>query len=795
MTPDRFSKICDNVKKYSVLKGEHFMNIFRSKKTIAWLGVGILLTAIAIFPAGLSSLAGYSDQAAGNNPTEEATFFNQPTNQVIVKYKSLGLQSDAVSPMSSVQLERLSEAAGVSVTYFREMSGDAHVLRLPERLPLEQVQAISENLMQLPEVEYAEPDAIMYPMLTPNDPQYTNQWHYFAPSAGNYGINAPAAWDITTGSASIVAAVIDTGITNHSEFSGRTVPGYDFISDTFISNDSDGRDNNPSDPGDWAAANYCYAGSPAEDSSWHGTHTAGTIGAGSNNGAGVTGINWNSKILPIRVLGKCGGTTSDIVDGMRWAAGLSVSGVPANANPAKVMNLSLGGSGSCSATWQNAITAINGAGATVVVSAGNSNANASGYTPASCSGVITIAATNRNGSRAYYSNYGTTVEISAPGGETIISTNGVLSTLNTGTQGPVADTYEYYQGTSMSAPHVTGVVSLLYSLSPSLTPAQVLSIIQNTATAFPGGSTCNTTNCGTGIVNAGNAVAIPPRVSSLNPNTAAAGSGALTLHVLGGNFINGATILVNGSARTTSFVSSSELTTLLSVSDLSVSTTLNISVRKTDVTYGTLTTESLPFTVGGGSLDYPAYLPLVMNRWPPVPYTPVLNPIDNSGGDDFYDVCWNTAQLATSYTLQEDEDAAFGSPTARYTGSSTCKSIFSQPYGTFYYRVKATNSYGESNWSNTQTVTVRPPQSNVYVDNGTGETLYFEVYGTGIGEKSFSPGEYFYGSFDAGTYTYHASGWCGTLTEEYYYYTGTVTQYFYCSSYTAQREEGSLRVR
>jgi subtilisin family serine protease len=381
--------------------------------------------------------------------------------------------------------------------------------------------------MTLPEVEYAEPDAILQHTLIPNDPQYSNQWHYFAPSAGNYGINAPAAWDITTGSASIVAAVIDTGITNHADLIGRTVPGYDFISDPLVANDGDGRDSDPSDPGDWitaADASGYFAGCAITNSSWHGTHTAGTIGAASNNSLGVAGINWNSKILPVRVLGKCGGYTSDIVDGMRWAAGLTVSGVPNNANPAKVINLSLGGSGACSTTSQNAIDAITAAGTTVVVSAGNSNADASGFNPANCNGVITVAATDRNGSRAYYSNYGATVEISAPGGAQSYANdpNGILSTLNTGTQGPVADTYVYYQGTSMAAPHVTGVVSLLYSLNPLLTPAQVLQILQDTVTNFPSGSTCNTTNCGNGIVNAGAAVAYVSGVATSTPTATSA---------------------------------------------------------------------------------------------------------------------------------------------------------------------------------------------------------------------------------------------------------------------------------
>ncbi len=472
--------------------------------------ISLLLCLALLYPIKALARALWGASSTANAAAApQAVPQELPTNQLILKYKNPASLNELSGAARASQVQRLSEAAGVTLEFVRQMSGEAQVLRLPERMPLDQVQAIAARLMTLPEVDYAEPDAILQHTLEPNDPQYPNQWHYVAPSAGNYGINAPAAWDITTGSASIVAAVIDTGITNHADLSGRTVPGYDFIGDLAVANDGNGRDSNPSDPGDWISANECYPGSPAQNSSWHGTHTAGTVGAASNNSLGVAGVNWTSMILPVRVLGKCGGYTSDIDDGMTWAAGLAVPGVPNNPNPAKVLNLSLGGqSPTCDTATQDAVNAITAAGATVVVSAGNSNADASGFSPANCTGVITVAATNRNGSRAWYSNYGATVEISAPGGDTsVLSSNGVLSTLNTGAQGPVADTYAYYQGTSMSAPHVTGVVSLLYSLNPSLTPGQVLTILQNTVTSFPGGSTCNTSICGSGIVNAGAAVA------------------------------------------------------------------------------------------------------------------------------------------------------------------------------------------------------------------------------------------------------------------------------------------------
>ena len=431
-----------------------------------------------------------------------------PTDQVILQYAP-GAAGSGSAGAAAAQMDALSAAAGVTLTYFREMSGDAHVLKLPGRLDVAEVQAIADRLRTLPDVAYAEPDLVLRPMLVPNDPQYSNQWHYFAPVPGTYGANLPGAWDLTLGDASQRVAVLDTGILfTHPDLVGRTVAGYDFITNVSMANDGDGRDANPADPGDWEPEDACFAGSSPRDSSWHGTHVAGTIGAASNNAVGVAGINWISPIQPVRVLGRCGGAMSDIADAIRWSAGLSVGGVPNNATPARVINMSLGGPGACGATLQNAINAAVGAGAVVVVAAGNSNADASGHNPANCSNVITVAASNRDGNRAFYSNFGSVVEIAAPGGETnSMSTNGVLSTLNTGTTTPSTDTYGYYQGTSMAAPHVAGIASLVLSANPALTPAQVLSILQTTVTPFPGGSTCSTSTCGTGIVNAGTAVA------------------------------------------------------------------------------------------------------------------------------------------------------------------------------------------------------------------------------------------------------------------------------------------------
>lgn len=434
-----------------------------------------------------------TDASAAENATTGAS--PAGIDQIIVHYRST---TQATTTDHADQAEALGQTIGVNLQYVREMSGGDFILKLPSRLSEAEVHAIANRIAQQPNIEYAEADIILRHQLTPNDTRYNEQWHYFAPVGNNYGVDLPTAWNITTGAANIVVAVLDTGILNHADLAGRTVAGYDFITNIATANDGNGRDANPSDPGDWC---------PPFASSWHGTHVAGTIGAKSNNNLGVAGINWESKIQPVRVLGVCGGAYSDIIDAIRWAAGLNVPAVPANATPAKVINMSLSGSGSCGSSLQSAITDATNAGVVVVVAASNDNDNAANYQPASCNGVITVASTNRAGNRAPYSNYGATIEISAPGGDMSSSTtNGVLSTLNTGTTTPAADTYAFYQGTSMAAPHVAGIVSLMFSINASLSPSQVLNILQTTRTPFPSGSNCTTSLCGSGIINAAAAV-------------------------------------------------------------------------------------------------------------------------------------------------------------------------------------------------------------------------------------------------------------------------------------------------
>lgn len=408
------------------------------------------------------------------------------------------------------------------------------------------------------EVEYAEPDRRMTRLATPNDLYFLSgptgagpavgQWYLRAPdSSAPAAINAVGAWDLSKGGAAgqgVIVAVLDTGIrSEHPDLANKLVAGYDMVTDTGISNDGDGRDSDPSDPGDWVSASEArtgtFASCPQADSSWHGTQVAGIIGAETNasNALGVAGTGWNVRIQPVRVLGKCFGYESDIAAGIQWAAGVSVAGLPVNPNPAKVINLSLGGTGNCSTTYQNAINAAVARGVTVVVAAGNTAGHAVGA-PGNCNNVITVAAVRHVGTKVGYSDVGTQVTLAAPGGNCVQPDGSgqcdypIMTTVNAGTTSPGASTYsngttDPSVGTSFSAPQVSGVAALMLALQPSLTPSTVKTYLQRGVRAFPttGGSTgiaqcrspngidqlecyCTTSTCGAGMLDASASVAL-----------------------------------------------------------------------------------------------------------------------------------------------------------------------------------------------------------------------------------------------------------------------------------------------
>ena len=381
----------------------------------------------------------------------------------------------------------------LALAHLRRMTQGADVITASEKLDRAGATILMQQIAQNPNVEYVEIDRRNHAFLTPNDPSYSAQWGF---QSGAGGIKANEAWDTTSGAGSVVA-ILDTGITSHTELNANVLPGYDFIIDTAVSNDGDGRDSNPADPGDWTTAGACYSGSPASNSSWHGTHVAGTVAALTNNGVGVAGTAYGAKIVPVRVLGTCGGYDSDIADAMIWASGGTVSGVPANANPADAINLSLGGSGACGATTQAAINTAVANGTTLAIAAGNDNANVSGSSPANCANVIAVGSITSTGARSSFSNYGAGVDIAAPG-------SSITSTLNSGTQGPGSQSYASYSGTSMATPHVAGVIALIQSVSnPAKTPAQIEALLKSTARAFP---STPSQPIGAGILNAKAAV-------------------------------------------------------------------------------------------------------------------------------------------------------------------------------------------------------------------------------------------------------------------------------------------------
>ncbi|MBF6022580.1 S8 family peptidase [Lysobacter niastensis] len=400
-------------------------------------------------------------------------------------------------------------ATVLGVQHVRRMAVGADVVRLSRGLNQAEADALLAQLRSDPSVEFAQPDYLrQHTDFTPNDTRYADlQWHYHDASAG---IRMPQAWDASTGGG-VVVAVLDTGYLDHADLNANIVPGYDFIIDTEVSGDGDGRDADAHDPGDWLGSG---------ESSFHGTHVAGTVAAMTNNALGVAGVAFNAKVQPVRVLGHGGGYTSDIADAITWSSGGHVDGVPDNANPAEVINMSLGGGSKCSddPVTQAAIDGAVSRGVTVVVAAGNSNYDAAFFSPASCKGVITVGATGKTGARASYSNYGATVAVAAPGGDYngIAPDYGAVWSLgNAGAQTPEAspagDRLTGMMGTSMASPHVAGVVALMQSAAvaagkPALTPAQVKTLLRTTSTAFPVTPPVSTP-IGSGIVNAAAAVA------------------------------------------------------------------------------------------------------------------------------------------------------------------------------------------------------------------------------------------------------------------------------------------------
>ncbi len=457
-------------------------------------------------------------------------------DQLIIRYHDdvqarMAKSSKASDPqfMARMAEHYVAKATGLQVSYKRAMSAKtgAHVLRLPYAMDVEQARMYAGQLMEnQPDIDYAEPDYRRYPMRTmPNDPQVNRQWHLMSPADFAGAANVVNAWDLTKGSADIVVAVLDEGMTNHVDLQSNLVggsaakSGYDMVGDD-PAGDGDGRDSDPSNPGASVSSN--------EDSAWHGTVVGGLIAARPDNNKFVAGVGWNTRLAAVRILSESGGYLSDQVDGMLWAGGEKVPGVPNNKNPALILNMSIGTDSfeTCSRTEQNAVDVLTKKGVSIVVAAGNENRNVEDSAPANCTGVISVSGVTKEGARAPFANYGELNDIAAPASD-------IFSTFNTGKRAPGSDTAKADSGTSQSAPQVAGVLALMLAANDKLLDENIVpkaeltqfleKKLKQSARPFPEGAgdsddpkgcnpdsekscVCTTATCGAGLLDALRAV-------------------------------------------------------------------------------------------------------------------------------------------------------------------------------------------------------------------------------------------------------------------------------------------------
>ncbi len=471
-------------------------------------------------------------------------------------------QSDRVSSLSS--------RAKIGLSPMRNMGAGIQLVEVQDNN--QSLEAVAAQLRADPEVEFVTLDHRRFAHAVPSDLLYPGQW--YLQSAQIAAVRADAAWDLTKGSNGIVVAVLDTGVRfEHPDLGrasqgGKLLPGYDFVSSEggggfLVANDGNGWDADPSDPGDWInssdTAKAQFKGCTVADSSWHGSRTSGMIGALTNNSKGIAGVNWNAWLLPVRVLGKCGGFDSDIIAGMRWAAGLHVDGVPDNPYPAKILNMSLGNSDASQCqTYQPVVNELKSHGVLVVASAGNEGGPVD--EPANCAGVLAVAGLRHAGTKVGYSNLGPQISISAPAGNCVNSNGGpCLFSLDTTTDkgltvasgSTYTDQTNFNLGTSFSAPLAAGVTGLMLAVNGKLDPSLLIERLGRGARTFPAPSVdsagaplpachipanssdlqkaecvCTTAVCGAGVLDAAGAVqeALRPIASIRASGTVAVGA-------------------------------------------------------------------------------------------------------------------------------------------------------------------------------------------------------------------------------------------------------------------------------
>jgi thermitase len=554
-----------------------------------------------------------------------------------------------------------------NATYLRTLlDGKVQLWQVPEGQELD----IAASLAAEPNIEYAEPNYRYYAVNTPNDPDFGKQW-------GHTLMHSTAAWDVTTGSSSITIAIIDTGIDpSHPDLSGKIVAGYDFY-------------DNDSDP---------------TDTNGHGTHVSGISAAVTNNGVGGAGMDWNARIMPIRVLGTTGsGYTSDIVDGINWAY----------QHGAKVLNMSLGGP-SYSSSMQAAINAAHGAGSLVVAAMGNDNTSTPSY-PAAYDNVLAVAAVGPSDTKSSFSNYGSHCDVAAPGGDMSYYHDpaGIYSTMPTypvylTTVYSYYENYDYLNGTSQASPYVAGLAALIWAAQPGLTPDEVQTLIEDTADDL--GTPGWDQYYGYGRVNAQAALqqAGPPEAPTIAPISNGDGDGSF---LVDWNDVATATSYTLQEDDNSGFSSPNNLY-------IGGNSQFNVSGKGPGFWY-----YRVKATNDAGDSGWSNVVSVLVK-----PNAPTLNAISNPGNDGAYTVSWSAATAASGYTLQEDDNTSFSSPTTRYMGPATSYDVTGQRDGTWYYRVRASNGAGNSGWSGTQPVTVNPlpygPPNLLVINNPDGDGNY-----------------------------------------------------------------------
>ena len=520
----------------------------------ASLIVGWCLVAVAAASQAIS-VGAWERPVERGLPNKVRSMAEDPSNaRVIVRYRSDSSLRQALAGRSGVPVQRAPQHASVLAARIRVPLSDGRLLG-PHTQQIRgsgiSSSQLARQLAGMPDVMWATVDERRFAHAAPNDPYFgpgqaaitpaVGQWYLRAPDSTMVSaINALGAWILSTGSPSVTVAVLDTGVRkDHPDLAGKLHEGYDFLADSSASNDGDGRDPDATDPGDFMVAGQCGVGSTADTSSWHGTQVAGIVGAATNNGIGIAGTGRDVMVLPVRVLGACGGYDADIIAAMRWAAGLTsdVGGGTAvvNVHPAKVINLSLGSNAACGQAYVEVLQELGAAGVTVVASAGNAAGFATDA-PGNCPGVLAVAGLRHSGTKVGFSSLGPEVAISAPAGN-CVNVGGnepclypIMTTSNSGATTPAAsiytDSFNYSLGTSFSAPQVSGTVGLMLSIHPMLTPEAIKAALQGSARAFPtapdGGGVaqchapnsheqyeciCTTSTCGAGMLDAAAAVA------------------------------------------------------------------------------------------------------------------------------------------------------------------------------------------------------------------------------------------------------------------------------------------------